>query len=137
MTDTSDSRPVVTWDDMSGMMDSGLFSQLDPEAAASAISDVVHRPVADGKPVDPAEFDGYAMGSALVERYVQDTFPRILEEAGAAADSVRADMDADVAPALCRASGVPSDAYSAARAQRDAGDPSLMLDMYAAFLASL
>ena len=130
----NDVADQYTWDDLDDMLATGAFGALSPSDAYSVMSDLVTRPMAGGESLD---LDAASTEHNLMEAYADATAQRTLESGLAYTDEVRRRKDADVIPAVCRAAGVSPDMYAMASAMRDDGDPSLMLDMYSAFVAGM
>ena len=126
-----------TWEDATELEERGLLSDLTPGEAMAIAADVSRRPMLGGKPVDPSLISPDVISSEFISRYVGATFAQDRDAAVQAGRAARAVAERSVVPALCRASGVPEEAYAVASAWRDEGDPSLMIDMYANFLATL
>ena len=133
----TEQRRRFTWEDAAGIEERGLLSELTPEEAMAIASDVSQRPVLGGKSVDPSLIDPDIISAEFISRYAEATFARDREDALQTGRAARAVAEESVVPALCRASSVSESAYAVASAWRDDGDPSLMLDLYSNFLATL
>lgn len=133
----TEQRRRFTWEDATEIEERGLLPELTPDEAMSIASDVSQRPVLNGKPVDPSLIDPDAISAEFISRYAEATFAQDREDAVRTGRAARSVAEESVVPALCRASGVSESAYAVASAWRDEGDPSLMLDLYSNFLATL